>query len=184
MADPEHPLIAADRADTAADLIGERLKSEVMVGNSQSAGEAVRRAELVLCSEKNVESFVVAAIEEVVVAGKRDEVRPGQAGFERQMKPVNGVEKEQGPDALVKIFGVPPEIVEGRAFRQQLRQRRLLAETVEGLIAQIGSGGGNDGEESPAHADFCLASSSRSCVRTSSRSWPTRASASCAVSRP
>ena len=72
-----------------------------MVGNGQGTGEAVRRAGLVLRGQENVECFVVPAIEEVVVAGKRDEVWAGQAGFERQMKPVNGLEEEQGPDPLV-----------------------------------------------------------------------------------
>ena len=77
MADAEHPLIAADGADAAADLIGERLKTEVVVGDCQRTGEAVGRAVLVLRGKEGIQGFVVPAIQQVFVAGKGDETLAG-----------------------------------------------------------------------------------------------------------
>ena len=43
MAHAKHPLVAADRADAAADLVGQGLKAQGLVGGGQGAGDGVAR---------------------------------------------------------------------------------------------------------------------------------------------
>ncbi len=165
MTDAEHPLVAADRADAAADLVGERLEPEVVIGGSERAGDAVGRR----APEEDVNGFLEAAVEEMFVPGKRHQA--GARQFFGQVEPVHRVEKEECPDTLVKIIGLTAELVERGSLSEKRVERRLPAEGVEGLVARRGVGGGDDGDK-PAHASFCLASSSTSCVRTSLRSAP------------
>ena len=44
MADAEHPLVAAHCADAAADLVGQRLKGQAVIGGRQGAGESIAGA--------------------------------------------------------------------------------------------------------------------------------------------
>ena len=62
MTDPEHPLGAPHRADATAYLIGQRLKSEIVVGHSQGAGDPVIGSVGLLGSQKNINGLLKPAL--------------------------------------------------------------------------------------------------------------------------
>ena len=108
------------------------------------------------------------------------------------MKTVDRVKKKQRADALVKIVAAPAKCFQFRAFREQFRQPRrrgkrrratgcASAGPREVMISMSGLACACDQRSAllvPAPAVRPVRTS------TSSRSWPSRASASCAVSRP
>jgi hypothetical protein len=51
------------------------------------------------------------------------------------MKPVDGIKKQQGADAFVKIFAAMPERLQFGALGQQFRHRRGAADGVQRLVA-------------------------------------------------
>src|SRR5438094_8465660 len=73
------------------------------------------------------------------------------AWLERQMKAVDRVEKQQGANALVKIFAAPSERFQFGGFGQQLRERRRAAERVQRLVAHGGVWRGDDACELAGH---------------------------------
>src|SRR6266478_3149114 len=54
---------------------------------------------------------------------------------QRQVETVDGVKKKESPNSLVKVVAATPEIVERRAFLQQLFSRKSGADVVKRLIA-------------------------------------------------
>ena len=72
MAGAEHPLIAADGADAATDLVGERLEREAAIRGGESAGEAVADAVRGLSGKEDADGFFIAAVEEPFDSGIRD----------------------------------------------------------------------------------------------------------------
>ena len=73
VAHAEHPLVAADRADTAAHLVGQRLEGQAMIGGRQGAGDGVAGASGLLHGQEMVNGLFKPSAEQVFVAGKRDE---------------------------------------------------------------------------------------------------------------
>jgi hypothetical protein len=67
----EHPLVAADGADAAADLVGEGLEGEAMVGGGEGAGDAVAGSVVGLVGEEAGDGLVEPAVEEVFVSRRR-----------------------------------------------------------------------------------------------------------------
>ncbi len=183
VADAKHPLIAAHGAHAAADLIGERLKSQLVIRRGQRAGDRIARPLRLLHAEKAVNRFLEPALQQMLVAGERDEAFAIQTELRRQVKSVDRIQEEQRPDPFVQAVGLPTKRIERRTLRQKLLERGVAHRDIEGLVADAGVFGGDDGDEL-AHARFCLANNSSSWVRTSSRSLPLSASAIWAVSRP
>jgi hypothetical protein len=70
----------------------------------------------------------------------------------RQMKPMNGVKEEEGPNALVKIPAGSPERVQRRAFAQQFVTREGCTSGIKRLITESRIGSGNDAGQS-LHGD-------------------------------
>ena len=69
-----------------------------------------------------VDGLLEPALQQVLVAVEGNQSsRVPMPRFERQMKPVDGVEEEQRPDALVKILAAPAEGFQFGAFGEQFR---------------------------------------------------------------
>ena len=154
MSHPEHPLIAADGADAASDLVGQGLEGEAMVGGREGARDAVAGSVVGLVSEEGGDGFVEPTAEEMVVAGERDETAGVQFRAAWQVKAVEGVQEEEGADTFVEIGGVMPESLEGIALGEQLGERSLAAKMFEGLIADRGVGAGYDRYEGGGHGEM------------------------------
>jgi len=87
----------------------------------------------------------------MAVAFERNEPARVHAGFRRQMKTMNGVEKKEGAYAFVKILATDTESFEVLAFRQQLCQRRPAANRIKRLVADRRVRGSDDVAETPCH---------------------------------
>src|SRR5436190_12891006 len=118
------------------------------------------------------------------VAVERNQPALVETGNARNIKAMNRVEKEQRPHAFIQVLAAAPKCVQCRAFREQLFQRRAPAHGVERLIPHRRVGRGHDLHQPAVHFTPLKASSSTRPLNTSSRSWPSSASASCAVSSP
>src|SRR5262249_55666693 len=86
-----------------------------------------------------------------LVAREGDLAQPRQRGPGGQVKAVNGVEKEQGADALVKVVRLAAEALQVGALGQQVLQRGGPAPGVQRLVTHGGVAGGDNGSESSAH---------------------------------
>ena len=73
MAHAEHPLVAAHGADAAADLVGQRLEGEPMIGRGQGGAEPVARTLRLLVGEEGVDGLLETAVEKLLKAVERDE---------------------------------------------------------------------------------------------------------------
>ena len=62
VAHAEHPLVAADAADAAADLVGQGLEGELLVGGGEGAGDRVAGAGLALLLEEKVDRLLEAPL--------------------------------------------------------------------------------------------------------------------------
>lgn len=131
MAHSEHPLVASDGADAATDLVGKGLEGEAMVGGGEGAGEAVAGAVLGLVGEKTGDGLIEAAVEEVFIAREGNEAARVEFGSEREVKPVQRIEEEQGANAFVKVRGVLAKRIEGGTFVEQVGQGGRAAELFE-----------------------------------------------------
>ncbi len=69
----EHPLIAAHRADAAADLVGQRLKRQPVVSRRQGARDGVAGAFRLLHRQEMINGLLEPALEQVLVAFEGDE---------------------------------------------------------------------------------------------------------------
>ena len=126
------------------------------------------------------------------IARERDRAPgPGARFAERDVKAMDGVEKEQGAHALVEIVAVAAEAVERGALGQQFGESRPAAlRSSERLricgVARCDDVGERTHGRIPAESDAISrsASSSSKCESTSSRSRPFNASAICAISKP
>src|SRR5581483_7008647 len=97
----EHPLISADRAHAEADLVRERLKAQRPVTGGESARNLRARRGAVLRQEDG-DGFLEAALQQVSIAFVRNQRAAGSPGTKRQMEAVDGVEKEERANTLVK----------------------------------------------------------------------------------
>ncbi len=71
MAHAKHPLVAADRADAAADLVGQGLKAQGLVGGGQGAGDGVAGAEPLFDRAEFIDRFFETPAQETRVAFER-----------------------------------------------------------------------------------------------------------------
>src|ERR1017187_5658973 len=101
---------------------------------------------------------------------------------------MDGVKKEERPNALVEVVADAAEVVELPAIFKERLDCGALAQGIQREIALVFSAG-NDAyqmiheEESPPFADSSRSARSSSiCVNTSLRFLPLKARASCAIS--
>ncbi len=188
MAGAEHPLIAAGTADAAADLIGERLKTEAAVGNSQRAGQRRVGALPLLFGEKLADRLLETPLQQVDVAVERDAPLRRRPLALWNLEAVNRVEEEQRADTLVEVLRSAPELLELRALPHQIRQRQIRAQSFQRPVADLRVRSRDDldqaAHERPPAPPGWSASISTSEARISLRSAPVSASASCACSSP
>ena len=186
MADPEHPLVAADRPHRLPHLIGQRLQPQFAVGARQGARQSGGRPVGLLAREEDVDRLLETPTEEMVdgCGGDQPRRRGRLAEGRGELVAVDGGEKEQRPDAAVEIGTLAPEGIEGRRLGKQARRARAPAHLVDRAITRARVGRGDDFDE-PAHGTCgCRARSSTICASTWERSRPERARAIWAVSRP
>ena len=185
MAEAEHPGVAAGGTDGAADLVGERLKREGVMGGGEGAGERLARAMGGLGSGEDRNGLFKAALEQVAKSLVRHAAEAREVGARRQVITVDRGDEKQGANALIEVGFAAAEGVEFGAVGEELRDGAALAPRVDGLVARRGVGGGDEIGDAGAHGlSWRMARSSTSCVRTRSRSRPERESASCASNRP
>ena len=102
--------------------------------------------------EERGDGFLEPAFEQMGVASERDEVPRADAGFQWQMKAMDGVEEQEGPDPFIQVLAAAAERFKIGAFAHQLGQRRLLAEGVERSIAHRGLRRGDEFNELSRHS--------------------------------
>jgi len=124
VAHPEHPLVAAHAAHAAADLVGQRLERQPLIGRGQRAGNPVARALRRLGPEKNVDRFLKPPLQQVFITFERNRRRP-RAIFARseprgEVEAVDRVEKQQRPHPVIEVFALAAEPIERVRFRQQM----------------------------------------------------------------
>ena len=137
MAHAEHPLVTAHGTHAAANLIGERLKGNALVNDGKRAGNGIAGAGGFLHLEKMLQCFLEPPLQQVFEAFERNHARRARWQFGGQMKPMNGVEKEQGADAFVKIITTAAEGFQFRARGEQLICGQRRANEVQRLIALL-----------------------------------------------
>src|ERR1019366_2013005 len=98
--------------------------------------------------QEDVQRLPETALQQVGVSRERYQVAPRARVLHarRDMKTMDGVEKEQGADALIEIVAGAPEAVERRALVEELFERGGSAEGVQGPVADRGFAGGNNGD--------------------------------------
>ena len=186
MANPEHPLVAADRPHRLPHLIGQRLQPQFAIGARQGTRQGGGRSVGLLAREEDVDRLLKPSTEEMVDGCDGDQPRRrGRLAEGRgELVAVDGREKEERPDAAVEIGTITPEGIEGRRLGKQARRARATAHLVDRAIPCARVGRGDDSDE-PAHDSCgCRARSSTICASTRERSRPERARAIWAVSRP
>ena len=141
MPDPKHPLVAAHRPDAASHLIRQRLKAAPMIGSRQRARQRVAWPLLRLSAQKIRDGFLKAALQEMLIARKWNPALLRKAGLCRQMKAVNGIEKEAGANALIQVRACGPKPLQRVTFPQEFRSRSGRAKHVERTIPCFRIGG-------------------------------------------
>jgi hypothetical protein len=117
----EHPLIAAQGPHTSTYLIGECLEAESAKCSGQAAGEAVAGPVRGLGGEEDADGFFVAPAQEAFDTGVGDASSArGHLRPEGQVKAMNGIEKEERPNAIVEIVTGVSMRFEVFCFRKQL----------------------------------------------------------------
>ena len=182
----EHPLVPPHQAHAPSNLVGEGLERQALIRCRESARDAVARPLGGLNGEKRVDGFLEPTGEEVLetTVGNVTVARDGDRRLNREpwrdVEALEGVQEEQRPDAVVEVLAPPSEGVELGALGHELREAHPAARGIERPVAQSCFGGGDEFGQHRVRA----ASSSTSMVRTSSRSWPDKASASWADKSP
>ena len=131
MSRAKHPLVAAYGSDTATDLISQGLKRQTVIRFSECTGERNRWAIQFELAEEYVESLRVAAIKHMLIADIRNSPAFTTDQLSRQMKAMNGVEKEQAANSIVEIFAGPPILIEFTTLAKQLCERQRTAFGIE-----------------------------------------------------
>src|SRR5208283_1550888 len=185
----EHPLIAAHAAHAAADLVGERLKSQPAGAGSErardrAAGPSARLGiqEAPDCLLKMPRQHVRVAVRWNVAAGRDF----GQCG---QMVALDGGEKGERANPLVEVAAAAPQALQGLALGQQAGGGSAPAQALERPVSN-GRIRGNNGADQlahwpgPASASSRRIKASRICESTSVLSRPVIASNNCAMNGP
>lgn len=134
MPQAKHPLVATNRTHTATDLIGERLKAELMIGLGQRAGQGIARSLAGLCLKKRVDRLHKPAGQQVFIAPERNLSRLDRLEHSRQVVSVDRREKKQGADSVVQVIGGATKLIQGNDMLKQFIDREPLAERIERLI--------------------------------------------------
>ena len=103
MAGAEHPLVAAHGAHAAPHLVGQRLEAQRAICGGQRARDGRPRPARSLGRQEDVQRLLETALQQIGVSRERYQAAP-RARIphpRRNMKTMDGVEKEQGADALV-----------------------------------------------------------------------------------
>src|SRR5581483_301240 len=196
MSHAKHPLVAAHAAHAAAHLVRESLKAKPIISAGQRARDGITGALLLLNGEKMFNRLLEPALQQVFVTlegnqractvARRARSRAQLLG---DMKAVNGIEEKKGADTFVKVLAPGTKVVQSRALLPQLVDGESRANTFERLVAKRGLSGLDDPDEvghgtRDNYLSSRRANNSSNPVMTSSRSWPPRASASCAINNP
>jgi hypothetical protein len=133
-------LIAPDGADTAADLVGEGLEGEAVIGGSEGGTEGIAGTLGGLGAEEGVDGFFETAVQELLIAVERDMAAGFQVRAGRKVEAVEGGEEKEGADPVVEVIAVPAEVVEDSSFPKELGDGEPITKGVKGLIADGGIG--------------------------------------------
>ena len=80
------------------------------------------------------------------VPSKRNQPARCNSRFQRNVEPMNRIEKEQRPHPLVKIVIAPPKRIQLGALLEQLFRRHGRATRIQGLVACSWIGGRDDAD--------------------------------------
>ena len=191
MADPEHPLVAANRADTAAHLVRQRLERQCAIAGGEGAGYGGARAGGLLGCQEEIDGLLEAALQQCGVTGERD-LRPRSGRLpKRDVIAVDGVQKQQGPHALVEVVAGAAKAVQGVTLGRQFFEGGVAAKGIERAVSGFEIGrryhAGERAHRSPPPEGAAIwrsTSSSTIWDKTWLRSCPFRARANCATSSP
>ncbi len=114
----KHPLIPLHRANTAPNLVGERLKCHPVIGLRQRTGQRYGRTIHDLCAQECIDGLRKTPAQQLFVAGKRDDPGFPPDKLFGQMKTIDGVQKEQCTNAFIKIVAATTKLLDLRGFRQ------------------------------------------------------------------
>ncbi len=145
----EHPLVAANGAHAAADLVGKGLERQPVVSCRQGAGDGIVGSGRPHGGQEMLDSFLEPPLEQVLkpmkwnfrglsIAARRFQQR------RRQMKTMDRVKKEQSANAFVEIATLSPERIERRALSQKLGCRQSRAGAFQRAIADFRAGRRDD----------------------------------------
>ncbi len=190
MSGAEHPLVAAHAAHAAAHLVGESLEGERLISGGQRAGDGGIAAALGLRGEKEIDRLFEAPLEQIGISGKGNGCGRSGGGTQRNVKSMDGVEKEERPHAFVQVVAGAAEAVQRLALGEQLIERQVAADGIQRTVALLAAR--RDHGDEPAHwrvppavaRNSRSARSSRIWESTCARSCPLRARANWATSRP
>ena len=139
----EHPLIAPDGADTATDLIRERLEGQPMIGRGQGGTDAVAGAFGLLLGQEGIDRLLESTMEQVLESAERNQPTgaPALAGEHGgKMEAMQGVQEEQRANPLVEVGGATPEAVQFGSELQQSRRRRAGHDAFQGEVPHLRPG--------------------------------------------
>src|SRR5688500_16699355 len=136
MAGAEHPLIAANGANTFANLVCERLKAEAIVSLRQSAGDGIVRAFVFLRLQEFGDGLRETPLQQIHIAAKWDISLCVRTGFTGQMKAMNRVEEKGSTNPLVKILTFASKFIQFLCLSEQLTQVQLFTTRIQREIAQ------------------------------------------------
>ena len=134
----EHPLVTADGADGFADLVGEGLEGELMVGGGEGGGDAIGGAVLILDVEEGVDGFLELAGEEVLVSVERDGAGGVGGEFFGEVKAVNRLQEKDGANAVIEVVGLAAEGIEFRTLGEERGRLERGTSLGKGAVADRG----------------------------------------------
>ncbi len=131
MAHAEHPLVAADRAHAAPDLVGQGLEAQGLVGGGQGAGDGVAGAESFLDRAKLIDRLFEPPAQEPRIALERHQGLGVRRKLGRQVVAIDGGQKEGGPHPLVEVFALAAEGIQCAGGVAQGGHVGRAAETIQ-----------------------------------------------------
>ena len=137
MAEAEDPRIAARGAHGVADLVGESLEAQGVIGGRERAGKGLVGALRGLGAQEPADRLLEAAFEHPPETVVRHAARAGELAPGRQVVAVDRREKEQGADAAVEV-GFPASVsIELGAGGEQFSDRPARAPALDRKVAHF-----------------------------------------------
>ena len=90
-----------------------------MVGRGECTAQCVARSGGPLRGGKEVDCFLEAALQQLLVAMKGDLSTARQLRSRRQVEAMNRVEKEERANTIVEVLALAPEGIQRVALREQ-----------------------------------------------------------------